>query len=321
MDQIQPLLKSLSIGEPQRFRNLTMFPLFHGKDRRPDYLTLDEALTSGKCRVTEVHQGGSVPELAFENLSGEKILLLDGEELVGAKQNRVLNLTILIAGMLKVVIPVSCVEQRRWSYRSAEFTSGGRAMYARGRAAKMAQVSDSLEANGTRHSDQGAVWEDIHGKAQRLNAMSDTLAAEALYRRASATTGQFKAALAWQGEQVGAVFAINGEIVGMDLFDASLTMAKAMPKLVESYALDAIDVPEAIEAAPGKGAAKAFLENVAAARQQTFAAVGEGEDVRLSTPDLTGGALVAQDRVVHLSAFHLGQSAGRQRQRFARNAA
>jgi hypothetical protein len=36
-----------------------------------------------------------VPQLLFINDAMRPVLLLDGEELVGAKQNRVLNLTVL----------------------------------------------------------------------------------------------------------------------------------------------------------------------------------------------------------------------------------
>ena len=66
--------------------------------------------------ITEVSDGGSVPELAFENASAGKILLVDGDELVGARQNRVVNISILVGGGQRVVIPVSCVEHGRWSY-------------------------------------------------------------------------------------------------------------------------------------------------------------------------------------------------------------
>ena len=79
-----------------------------------------------------------MPELSFENPSAEKILLVDGDELVGAKQNRILNLTILVGAGQKVVIPVSCVEQGRWRYRTAEFASAGRTLFAKARARKMA---------------------------------------------------------------------------------------------------------------------------------------------------------------------------------------
>jgi hypothetical protein len=79
--------------------------------------------------VTEVTGEGRVPELAFENTSTEKILLVDGDELVGAKQNRILNLTILVGVGQKILIPVSCVEQGRWSYRTRDFRSAGRALF------------------------------------------------------------------------------------------------------------------------------------------------------------------------------------------------
>ena len=63
--------------------------------------------------ITEVDESGTVPELKVVNKSDTMILILDGEELVGTKQNRIVNTTLLIAGKDTVVIPVSCVEQGR----------------------------------------------------------------------------------------------------------------------------------------------------------------------------------------------------------------
>ena len=74
-----------------------MFPLLLPEDDAPGYLTLDEALAAGHASVTEVSEAGSVPELLVKNLAPSPVLILDGEELVGAKQNRIVNLTILVA--------------------------------------------------------------------------------------------------------------------------------------------------------------------------------------------------------------------------------
>ena len=71
-------------------------------------------------------------EIAFENGSSEKVLLVNGDELVGAKQNRILNLTMLVGSGQKLVIPVSCVELGRCSYRSGEFRSARRTLFAKG---------------------------------------------------------------------------------------------------------------------------------------------------------------------------------------------
>jgi len=112
MQILSNLLNTLEIGTPVTSGNLTMVPLLARTPASADYLLLDDALDAGLAEVTEVSQGGSVPELFFRNKSDKDILLVDGEELVGAKQNRVLNLSILVAAGKQVNVPVSCVEAR-----------------------------------------------------------------------------------------------------------------------------------------------------------------------------------------------------------------
>src|SRR5262245_54870896 len=90
-------LARVRVGEPINVRNLTIFPLFSEQKQTQSYLTLDEALAKGVAETTEISEAGSVPELRFRNRGDLPVLLLDGEELTGAKQNRVLNLSILVA--------------------------------------------------------------------------------------------------------------------------------------------------------------------------------------------------------------------------------
>ena len=77
-----------------------------------------------------------MPELRFENLGQKPVLLLDGEELIGAKQNRVVNLTILAPPKQVIVIPVSCVEAGRWHVQTEAFRTAVHVMYSRARSAK-----------------------------------------------------------------------------------------------------------------------------------------------------------------------------------------
>jgi len=56
-----------------------------------DYLLIDEALEAKKVVIEEVSEGGSVPELRMTNFAGKGVLIVDGTELVGAKQNRIVN--------------------------------------------------------------------------------------------------------------------------------------------------------------------------------------------------------------------------------------
>ena len=180
MIDIQQRLADVRIGAPETVHNLTMFPLEGANVDGDEYITLDEALRRRTVRIEETSDAGSVPELRVVNEAEQPVLLIDGEELVGAKQNRILNLTILVAAKTTTVIPVSCVEAGRWSRRSATFGSAGRAHYATGRAMKAEQVTRSLRERGDRRSDQSEIWSDISAKMSRMRAVSDTACIRAI---------------------------------------------------------------------------------------------------------------------------------------------
>jgi len=140
---IKDYLDKIQIGNAQSYKNLSVFPLLSDYVVPFDYLTLDEALSKNLIDVVELDKDGSVPELKVVNKSDRMFLILDGEELVGAKQNRIVNTTILIPAKSTSVIPVSCVEQGRWSYDTDKFYSLERVMSPRMRASKSDQVRHS----------------------------------------------------------------------------------------------------------------------------------------------------------------------------------
>jgi len=140
MVSISEELTHVEATGPSTFKNLSLFPL-HRPDltaSEPDYLLLEEAIMGELARVTEVGAAGSVPELKFENGAEKPVLLLDGEELIGAKQDRVLSLTILAPPMHTTLIPVSCVEAGRWRMATPDFQPADHVMYSRGWAAQAA---------------------------------------------------------------------------------------------------------------------------------------------------------------------------------------
>ena len=302
---IKNALSRIQIGTESTFGNMTIFPLLNGDSGSADYLTLDEALGRGLVQITEVSVQGSVPELKLNNESDEPVLLLDGEELIGAKQNRVLNLTILAPPKRTIIIPVSCVEAGRWSPRSAKFTTSSNAYFAQGRVKKMAQVSSSLMSRGQARSDQHAVWADISLKASHLKAESSTAAMSDIYEHCTKRIDDYVGAFAAMDRQIGAVFTINGNIIGFDLFDSPAIFKKLLPKLVRSYALDAIDMDTKKAAAPSREPVEELLLAITQAEAKTFPASGEGVDVRLTGPNLMGAGLIVNGRVVHLGAFRI----------------
>lgn len=294
-------LASVSLGGTQQYGALAVTSLLGPDQPACDYVTLDHALASGSLTITEVSDSGSVPELLVINHGPVPVLIVDGEELVGAKQNRVINLTVLVAAMGKTTIPVSCVEAGRWRRDSARFASSPRTHFASGRAARMAQVSLSMSVAGERRSDQSAVWSAISDKAARMQAPSTTAAMAAIFEQHADAVDQYVARMGTSDGQRGAIFSVNGRAAGIELFDRAVVCRRLMPKLVRSYAIDAIEASGAARTdacTPG-----ALLERVASAHCRAFPAVGEGTDVRMEAAALVGGALVVHHRVVHLAAF------------------
>jgi hypothetical protein len=301
--EIEQSFAGLKLGSPQVHLNLAIFPLMDEGKELPGYLLLDDALERNLARVSEVSADGRVPELAFENDSTQKILLVDGDELVGAKQNRVLNLSVLVGSRQKLVIPVSCVEQGRWSYHSRDFRSGRRSLFAKARAKKMRQVTESLRVNQDRRSNQSQVWADVADKAAFCRVESDTLAMADVYEESAPRLNGYATAFRAEPGQRGAVIAVDGKPIGVELFDSAAAFARYLDKLVRSYALDAIETETAKALAPSAGEVRCFLEAMQSAAAERFPALGEGEDIRLTGDGVSGGALAANGRVVHLAGF------------------
>ena len=138
----------------------------------PPYLTAAEALAAGTLSIGEVG-GGAVAQLTLKNAGQLPVLLLDGEHLEGAMQNRVLNATVLAAPDHETVIPVSCVERGRWGYQGpsgeyAGFRPAPEMAYAELRGMKAETVAASARHGAGRRADQGAVWADVERKRAQV---------------------------------------------------------------------------------------------------------------------------------------------------------
>jgi hypothetical protein len=302
MHAIREALEAVRLGEPRTVARLTLFPLLGEEKREPGYLSLEEAIEAKVAKVTEISEGGRVPELLFVNEGDRPVLLVDGAALVGAKQNRILNLTILAPPRSHTAIPVSCVEAGRWARRSAEFTTADHYMFAAARAAKMDQVSGSLRTAGRALSDQGAVWDSIAAKMASLGGHSPSSDMTEIFRQYKAKLDDIAGSFEAADGQAGVVIGLADRIAGVDLFDSGTTLRRYLGKIVRSYGLDAIDLRGGGDGVP-REAAERFLDEVATAQAERYPAIGLGEDVRLTAPGLAGGALVVDGRVVHLAAF------------------
>jgi hypothetical protein len=302
----------LELGELQHFRRLAVVPLVRRRvsqhcETGAWYLTLDEATSRGLVTIREVDGGGRVPEVQVTNIADQPVLFIDGDELIGAKQNRVVNLTILVPAFTTLKIPVSCVEAGRWKARSHTFIPARHMEFAAARASRMDQVSSSLTACGMAIPDQAAVWNKVHLKSVALPTHSPTSAMADIFERHASSVEDYVRRFESVPGQVGAIMAIGGEAVGVEILDHPRTLAALLPKILRGYGLDAIEPPRSpgCEPEPTILQASNLLALVAdaSASAETFPGVGLGETLRLRSNGVTGAALILNHQVVHLSAF------------------
>ncbi len=304
MTRLKEVTPRVRVGPGIERHNLTIFPLFAEDAVNPaQYLPIGSALRAGSARITEVSEDGDVPTLALENLADIPVLIIDGEELLGARQNRIANLTVLAPGKRTLPLPVSCVERGRWSYESRQFAESPDIMFSVARGKKAQTVSRNIAMNGSRGSDQGSVWEDIDMLSSKLGYASPTSAMQDVYETRRTSVEEYLRDVVVATGQVGAIFAINGAAAGMELFDSTDTLRTYLPKILRSYALDALASQTLSPAKAQDAEAARLLESILTLDAKSFPATGLGEDLRLDSPDITGGALTQNGRVIHLAAF------------------
>jgi len=284
----------IQLGEPVEHRGVVVAPLFPRAKPRTEYLTLEEALPLG-FRVAEVDAAGMVPELAVVNPLESSVLLYDGEELLGAKQNRILNVTVLVAARSETRIPVSCVEQGRWHARSAFFGAARHAAYPELRRRKAEQLSPSPLARGIAQSE---VWDALSEKAARLDVHSPTGAQADVFGAHERDLGGLRKAFPLLPGQSGAMLCLDGHVC-LDYLSRPEAFARLYPKLLEGYLLDAIELLD------GKTSCnpESFLSALAEAARSRGPSAGLGEDLRLRGDRIVGSGLELDGELVQLCSF------------------
>ena len=298
---ISPIARTLGhvlAGEPLRRGALTVVPMLAPMLAEPEWLTLAEA--GDRVQVTEVDEAGSVPTLSVANMADRPLLLLDGEELVGAKQNRILNTTVLVAARTETTIPVSCVEQGRWGYRGRHFAPGDASLFASVRQKKAAWVTRSIRAGRGHMADQAGVWNELASKAAEHSVASPTGAMRDFYQRYEEAMADARRELAPVPGQIGSLVYLSGRWAGMDLLAGPSLFGKVWPRLCAGYAADAIRRKPSSRLTPSPSA---VLRRLSGCPVEAAQAVGLGTEYRLTGPTTVGAALIADDRLAHLMAF------------------
>lgn len=292
---------AVRVGPSQTHGRLTVFPLFAADTPPPSYRLAsyrlaEEALADGTAVVEEVGEAGTVPQLAVENRGDTDVLFIDGQELRGAKQNRVLNASVLIPARATTRLPVSCVEQGRWAYSSKRFAAAETHCSAKMRTVIKQSVSDSTRVGRGHGSDQTAVWSEVTRQMQAHGADSPTMAMADTYTARRDAVEEHVGRLAYPEGAAGLAVAVGGRVVAVDVFDSPETCRKVWPRLLSGAAMDAIEAADG--GAPSDAAVAEAVEAFRAGRWEPVPAVAAGEEYRGEHGGRWHGSVLARNGAV-----------------------
>jgi hypothetical protein len=307
---VAALVSSLEIGHPSVAGHLALFPLLLKAPPATawpaPYLLYEHAQSMSMVSIEEHGEGGIVSELVVHNMAAQTVLLVEGEVLLGMKQTRVLNITVLVPANSRLVVPVSCVEAGRWHSVSVQAMGKAAVNLAPSvRAAKTVTVARSVRSTSSFVSDQHAVWQHV----DRVLDAHDMPAPSRSYAAMAGEGGHQLMELARSVRpapgQVGVLACVGRDVACVDVFEAPGVLASLWSGLVASYQADAVIAETA--ALPlgdrGRTGVTRWFRSIAGGSSSDAPEVGLGRHLNLVAPGLEAAALVHDGHVVHLSAF------------------
>jgi len=304
--KVQGFLKCVIPGKSTTHRNLSIVPLFLKEKGKETYMTLSEGLASGLVEIEEVSRMGDVNHIKIKNKSKRKLFVADGEEIAGAKQNRVVNHSMLLDGQSETVVSASCTEEGRWNYleEGQKFTDTGHLMARRARQYNAVRLQKNLQKKDKYAHSQKGVWDDINDYFKKLNTNTQTKALKDAFDQNSGDLEQFVYNCAPLDGQCGMAAFINNDLLGIDVLSQPSAYKILHPKFIKSCAIEALTLPTTKIPDPTQlqTSTFAFIESLLDATETQHKPVGLGIDYRYLTNHATASALVYIDEVLHFSA-------------------
>ena len=314
MSKISNYANKLEVGKPQIYKNMAVLPLFTKEKSKLEYIVFDEALNSG----LSVSETGSVPSLHFTNKTGNEILILQGEYVIGGKQNRMIATNVYMAKGFDGDVPVRCVEQGRWNYGSGfgePIRTTGQFDGSRSRADDIRyaildyarRTSDSgidshFKSGGMATKNvcfaaqrgQHEVWNEVGSLAADHGVKSATGNLGDVFREKKQKTDEYGHNFEYVKGSAGILIVSekNGQkIYGAEIFDKPETMKRYFGKLLESYALEAASSNGSNVKGISKTDAKNFLHELEKANEIERRPVSLGRDIQIAGNGVSGFAL------------------------------
>lgn len=297
---IRDFLGGAYLGTPYGWGGLTVVPvLVSNGTPSPSLRSLESALRSGDLTVRE-YGSGSVPTVEMVNRGGTPVFLLAGEIVLGGKQDRVIREdTVIGAYSGPVQVAVYCVEQGRWAGTPSGFA-----------AAPHAIADRDLRSKAAAGAGQDEVWSHVakeseaRGVRSPTSSYGDVVSSPDVSRRLDEYVARCPRPSPWRGRAVGAVFLSGSTVLGVDLFGDPGLLSSLWPKLIRSYASQAMHGGGYTRHGGGDASsASRVLEALRAAWPTWDGSAGAAPRYRLGVGGYDAWAVTWSDAVVHVAAL------------------
>ncbi len=282
---------------------------FMSPDRNTfDYISGPDAIKNQLVQVKETSESGNVNKLFVFNLSDKFVFFMDGDILTGAKQNRVLNTSVLLAPNSKVSLSVSCVEQGRWSNHSPDFFSSDYIAPAMLRAKKAESFKRNIDARNIAEANQMGVWDDVREYSVRMNVSSATGDLHEVFESQKKAFDELNTSFTHNEDANGAAIFYKNKLLCADLFNRTNILNEYFPKLIRSAAMEIAYLEEKENPLQEAEAFYKTLTLFDSIKTMVFSVnkgMGAGEEKRFSDNKITGFKLDYEKYLIHLTALNL----------------
>lgn len=292
----------------QKHKRLSVVQLLTAQQNSIDYISGPAAIKEDLIQVKEVSESGSVNNLFVFNLSNKYVFFMDGDILMGAKQNRVLNTSVLLAPNSKTTLPVSCVEQGRWSKISDKFDNTDNIIPLKIRAGKSRAVRDNLAGSGQHMADQGEVWHEVENYQMSFKINSPTMNLNEVYDKNKESFDAFIKNFQLNQDANGLAIFNDKKLLNIDVFNRTDIYQEYFPKILRSAAMEISQLKDKqndVTEAEAVFKTVSLFDTIEKIEYTEHPGVGAGKEKRFDTDDLTGFELIFKNNLIHLTALNI----------------
>ena len=296
---LENMASSIIVQQPRIFRELTIYPISAGNiGDKTSYMTLDESGVKGLLKISELGRG-QVPKVNVENLGNQKIFIMTGEIMTGAKQDRMSAHDVVLGKTKKpVVMPVYCVEQGRWVMKTKQFSAGGTA------------GTKKLRRSAVKKYKQGKIWSDVAEKSEKASVRNATGTMQAVYNDPKIRKEIARYVKAFEdlpqktGNMVGFIVVSGARISNADIFANPRLLEGLWKKLLRASAVDAVTEKETKKQAPSLKQIQGFINDGLSGEFNRIPNPGIGREFLIEGENgVSGSTLISRGSVVHLALF------------------